>query len=329
LPSSGEFILRLRRLRKTESIRRLLKETTIEPASLVCPIFIRSGSGVSEVVESMPGIYRLSIDKAISFIEELMSHRINNVLLFGIPDIKDEFGSEAYSKNGIIPTAIRQIKNSFPSLTVMADVCLCEYTTHGHCGIIRSGHVDNDKTLPYLQKASVEYAEAGADVIAPSAMMDGQVKAIRRALDKNGFNDTIIMSYSAKFASSFYAPFRDAAMSSPQFGDRSSYQMQYSNRREAMREIEQDVNEGADIVMIKPALAYLDIIYEARRRFNLPIAAYSVSGEYAMIKAASNSGMVDEKKVVMETLTCIKRAGADIIITYFALDFVKWTSGDI
>ncbi|MEM3637913.1 MAG: porphobilinogen synthase [Conexivisphaerales archaeon] len=328
MSSVHDLTLRLRRLRRTDSIRRMVKETTIDPSSLVCPIFVRTGSNITEPIESMPGVYRYSIDRCLLFIHELVKAGINNILLFGIPGTKDEVGSEAYSHDGVIPLAVREIKDNFPHLTIITDVCLCEYTTHGHCGIIHNNQVDNDATLLLLQKASVEYAKAGADIVAPSAMMDGQVKAIRMALDQNGLTETIIMSYSAKFASSFYGPFRDAAMSAPRFGDRSAYQMQYSNRREALREIRQDIKEGADIVMVKPALAYLDVIHEARRRFDLPIAAYNVSGEYALIKIAAKNGIIDEKKMVIETLTSIKRAGADIIITYFALDFAKWLKGE-
>ncbi|MEM0116891.1 MAG: porphobilinogen synthase [Conexivisphaerales archaeon] len=328
MSSVHDLTLRLRRLRRTDSIRRMVKETTIDPSSLVCPIFVRTGSNITEPIESMPGVYRYSIDRCLLFIHELVKVGINNILLFGIPGTKDEVGSEAYSHDGVIPLAVREIKDNFPHLTIITDVCLCEYTTHGHCGIIHNNQVDNDATLLLLQKASVEYAKAGADIVAPSAMMDGQVKAIRMALDQNGLTETIIMSYSAKFASSFYGPFRDAAMSAPRFGDRSAYQMQYSNRREALREIRQDIKEGADIVMVKPALAYLDVIHEARRRFDLPIAAYNVSGEYALIKIAAKNGIIDEKKMVIETLTSIKRAGADIIITYFALDFAKWLKGE-
>lgn len=315
---------RMRRLRRTDSIRSMLREVAVNTSNLVCPVFVRSGRNISEPIGSMPGIHRFSIDRALLYIEELTSYGINSILLFGIPDIKDDVGSEAYSEDGIVPRAIREIKDRFPSLTVIADVCLCEYTSHGHCGVLYNGYVDNDASLRLLQKASVVYAKAGADIVAPSAMMDGQVKAIRRALDDNGFEDTIIMSYSAKFSSSFYAPFREAAMSTPKFGSRSAYQMQYSNKREAIREIELDIKEGADIVMVKPALAYLDVIHEARRRFNVPIAAYNVSGEYAMVKAAAQNGIIKEKEAIIEILTCIKRAGADIIITYSALDFAKW-----
>lgn len=326
--SSNRIPIRMRRLRNSEAFRQLISETHLNASQLVSPIFLKYGVGLKEPVESMPGIFRYSIDEATKHIERLISLGIKAILLFGLPNQKDEFGSEAYNPSGLIPTAVRTIKESFPSVVVVTDVCLCEYTSHGHCGVVSNAVVDNDRTLPLLSKTALEYAMAGADVVAPSAMMDGQVKAIRSELDSNGFINTVIMSYSAKYASSFYSPFRDAVDSSPKFGDRSSYQMHFANRREALREIELDIQEGADIVMVKPALAYLDVIHEARQKFNIPIAAYSVSGEYSMIKAAAEQGWLDEKKVVMETITSMKRAGADIIITYFAETIAKWLKGD-
>lgn len=316
--------LRLRRARKNESIRALLTETRIHPDELITPIFVKDGHDIIEPIESMPGINRYSADRLNQYIEKLRGLGIKSVLLFGIPSSKDNLGSEAYNRSGIIPTAIKLIKGSFPELNILTDVCLCGYTIHGHCGVLTKGDVDNDKTLELLAKAALVYAEAGADVVAPSAMMDGQVAFIRGALDRAGFNNTLIMSYSAKYASSFYGPFREAANSAPSFGDRRGYQINPPNIREAMREIELDISEGADIVMVKPALAYLDVIKEARERFNLPIAAYSVSGEYSMLKAAAMRGWIDERSAVLEVLTAIKRAGADMIITYFAEQVVQW-----
>jgi porphobilinogen synthase len=315
---------RLKRFRNSETLRNLFRETRVDVSNLVSPIFVRHGNGIAEQINSMPEVYRYSLDKAIEYIGKLNELGIKAILVFGIPGMKDEVGSEAYSSDGIVPAAIREIKKEFPSMVAIADVCMCGYTSHGHCGIIRNGRIDNDGTLQLLSQAAVQYAIAGADVLAPSAMMDGQVRAIRDALDEAGYEDRLVMGYSAKYASSFYGPFREAAASSPTFGDRKGYQMDISNSREAMREIVQDIREGADVVMVKPALAYLDIIAKARSKFDLPLAAYSVSGEYAMLKAATMNGWLDEKKGVYEILTAIKRAGADIIVTYYAEKFAQW-----
>jgi porphobilinogen synthase len=315
---------RLRRLRGSESLRRMVRETELAVSNLVAPIFVRHGAKVVEPIPSMPGVSRYSTDELLDYLERLVDVGIPAVLLFGIPLSKDEMGTEAYSSTGIIPLAIREAKRRFPRLIVAADVCLCEYTSHGHCGVVENGRVDNEKTVLLLAKAALEYAKAGADMVAPSAMMDGQVRAIRTLLDDSGFRDTLVMGYSAKYASCLYGPFREAAGSSPSFGDRQGYQMDPANSREAMREIEADVREGADVIMVKPALAYLDVIAKARSRFDLPLAAYSVSGEYSMIKAASANGWLDEKRAAMEVLTSIKRAGADVIITYFAEQAADW-----
>jgi porphobilinogen synthase len=310
--------LRLRRLRTTENMRALVNETTLDPSDFIAPIFVRYGRGVVEPIEALPGVNRYAVDRVADYAARLAELGIGAVLLFGIPETKDDIGTQAYAEEGIVPSAIREIKKTAPSMLVVADVCLCEYTSHGHCGVIRDGQVDNDDTLPLLGKAAVAYAKAGADLVAPSAMMDFQVKALRDALNTEGLQKTLIMGYSAKFASSFYGPFREAAGSTPSFGDRKGYQMPPGNGREALREIESDINEGADIVMVKPALPYLDIISKARAKFNVPIAAYNVSGEYAMVKAAAANGWLDASAVSLEVLTSIKRAGADLIITYFA-----------
>ena len=316
-------ITRLRRLRLNQNIRDLIKETEITINDFVYPMFIIPGNNKSEEIESMPGIFRHTIDKALGEIEEINKLGIKAILLFGIPEKKDDMATGAYSKKGIIQNAVKSIKKEFKDLIVITDLCLCEYTDHGHCGVIHDGYVDNDETLELLSLTALSHAEAGADIIAPSDMMDGRVSIIREVLDDNNFENTMIMSYSAKYASAFYGPFRDAAKSAPQFGDRKSYQMDPPNIREALREIEQDIEEGADIVMIKPALSYLDVISAAREEFNHPIAAYSVSGEYSMVKAASKMGWIDEERIVYEMLTSIKRAGADIIITYFAKQIAK------
>jgi len=315
---------RLRRQRRSEGLRRLLSETRLDTQEFVAPIIVRYGSGIVEKVESMPGVSRYSVDRLTGYVEKLAQAGVTSVLLFGVPGKKDEAGSGAYASDGVIPSAIRAIKESSPPTVVIADVCLCEYTNHGHCGVLEGGEVDNDRTLPLLARAAVQYAKAGADIVAPSAMMDGQVGAIRRELEESGYGDRLVMGYSAKYASSFYGPFREAAESSPAFGDRKGYQMNPPNAREAIREIELDVKEGADIIMVKPALAYLDVIAKARSRFNLPLAAYSVSGEYSMIKSASISGWIDERTAALEVLTAIRRAGADIIITYYAEQAARW-----
>ncbi len=316
-------ITRLRRLRLNQNIRDLIKETEITLNDLIYPMFIIPGKSKSEEIESMPGIFRHSIDNALKEISEIVELGIKAILLFGIPEKKDNIATGAYSKKGIIQNAVKSIKKEFKDLIVITDLCLCEYTDHGHCGVIHGGYVDNDETLELLSLTALSHAEAGADIIAPSDMMDGRVAKIREVLDDNEFLNIIIMSYSAKYASAFYGPFRDAAKSAPSFGDRKSYQMNPPNIREAIREIEQDIEEGADIIMVKPALCYLDVISAVREEFNHPLAAYSVSGEYSMVKAASKMGWIDEQKIVLEMLTSIKRAGADIIITYFAKQIAK------
>ena len=315
---------RLRKSRRTDSLRRIFRETRIHPDNLMAPIFVIDRSDSVEPVQSMPGVDRYSVDRLPEYVSRLRSAGIRSVLLFGVPASKDEAGTGAYSNSGVIPRAVRQLRDNFEDLVIATDVCLCEYTSHGHCGVLANGEVDNDGTLPLLAKAALQYATAGADMVAPSAMMDGQVHAIREALDHSGLNSTIVMGYSAKYASAFYGPFRFAAESKPAFGDRRAYQMDVANSREAMREIEGDVKEGADVIMVKPALAYLDVISKARARFDMPLAAYNVSGEYSMIKAASMNGWLDEKSTVYEVLTSIKRAGADLIITYFAEQGAKW-----
>jgi porphobilinogen synthase len=320
----SEHFRRLRRGRTTNAIRRLVRETRLSPEDFVYPLFVVHGSGVRNAIPSMPGQAQLSVDQLPAEAQELRELGIPAVLLFGIPASKDEQATGAYLPDGIVQQAVRALKQADPALLVITDVCLCEYTSHGHCGIVKDGDVDNDATLPLLARTALSHAQAGAGMVAPSAMMDGQVAAIRQALDENGFGQTPIMAYAAKYASAFYGPFREAAESAPQFGDRCGYQMDPANVREALREIKADVAEGADIVMVKPALAYLDVLARARQRFDLPLAAYNVSGEYAMIKAAAANGWLDEKRVVLEVLTAIKRAGADIVITYHAKDAARW-----
>lgn len=315
---------RFRRLRASSALRRMVQETHINKSDLIYPIFVAEGKNIKKPVDSMPGVYQYSVDMLDEILKEIDASGISGLLIFGIPAHKDELASSAYDDSGVTQQAIRYIKDKYPDMIVIADVCLCEYTSHGHCGVICDGKILNDETLPLLAKMSVSLAKAGADIIAPSDMMDGRVAAIRKALDENGFSGTPILSYSAKFASGYYSPFRDAAESSPAFGDRKTYQMDCANGREALREIADDIEEGADMVMVKPALAYLDVLKAARERFDLPIAAYNVSGEYSMVKAAAQNGWIDEKRIVMENLTAIKRAGADIIITYHALDAAKW-----
>jgi len=314
----GFPITRLRRMRKTPTLRDMFRETSLSTADLIHPLFIVEGERVKKEISSMPGQYQLSIDNAIRECEELIKVRVNSTILFGIPNEKDEVGSGAYADDGIIQKATRAIKERFPEMIVVTDVCLCEYTSHGHCGIVEDGYVDNDKTLALLAREAVSHAQSGADIIAPSDMMDGRIGAIRKALDENAFSDTPIMAYSAKYSSAFYGPFREAAESTPQFGDRKTYQMDFGNSDEALREIALDIQEGADIVMVKPALSYLDVIRRAKETFKMPLAAYNVSGEYSMITAAAQAGWLDGEKVMMEVLTSIKRAGADVIITYFA-----------
>jgi len=318
--------LRLRRLRRTEAVRAMFRETHVEIGDLIYPLFVVAGSQVRQEIASMPGIFRYSPDLLSKEAEEVAKLGLQSVILFGIPEHKDEVGSGAYHPDGVIQQAIKVIKVAVPELVVVTDVCLCEYTSHGHCGVVVNDYVDNDKTLELLASTAVSHAQAGADMVAPSDMMDGRVKAIRQSLDKNGFHLVPIISYAAKYASAFYEPFREAAQSTPQFGDRRSYQMDPSNWREALREVEQDIAEGADVIMVKPALAYLDVIRKVSDTFNYPLAAYNVSGEFAMVKAAVQHGLIDEPRVVSEILTAIKRAGADIIITYHAKEAVRWLS---
>jgi len=316
-------VYRPRRLRKNETIRRMVRETKLSPDDFVYPLFVVHGRGVRQEIKSMPGIAQLSVDQAVREAEEVCGLNIPAVILFGIPEKKDARGTEAYARRGIIQQAIRAIKKEVPGLIVITDVCLCEYTSHGHCGVVVDGEVQNDATLALLAKMALSHAEAGADMVAPSDMMDGRVRAIRDTLDGKGFEDLPILSYAAKHASAFYGPFREAAESTPQFGDRKSYQMDPANAREAIREVRLDVQEGADIIMVKPALPYLDIIRSVREEFELPVGAYNVSGEYAMIKAAAQQGWIDGERAMMEVLTAIKRAGADLIITYFAKDAAR------
>ena len=316
--------LRLRRLRRKQPLRALAQETRLEVGDLIYPLFIVEGSGLKQEIASMPGISRYSVDLLPQEIEEIAKLGIPGVLLFGIPKDKDEAGSQAYHPDGIVQRAIQTVKGAVPELIVVTDVCLCEYTSHGHCGIVVDGEIDNDQTLPLLARTALSHTEAGADIVAPSDMMDGRVKVVREALDGAGFHDTLILSYAAKYASAFFDPFRDAAESIPQFGDRRSYQMNPPNWRESLREVEQDIAEGADMVMVKPALAYLDVIRAVRDNFNYPLAAYNVSGEFAMVKAAAKCGWLDERQVIPEILMAIKRAGADIIITYHAKEVAQW-----
>lgn len=317
------MIKRGRRLRKNSAIRSMVRETTINSKDFIYPIFVVEGENIKNEISSLEGNYHYSIDRLHEVIKEVQEADIAGVLLFGIPEHKDECGSESYNDNGIVQQAIRKIKEIDKDILVITDVCMCEYTSHGHCGIIHGSDVDNDETLDYLAKISVSHAKAGADIIAPSDMMDGRIAAIRNALDNNGFKHISIMSYSAKYCSAFYGPFRDAANSAPEFGDRKTYQMDPANRMEAIRETQMDIEEGADFIMVKPALSYLDIIRDCRENFNLPLVAYNVSGEFAMVKAAGKLGLIDEERVMMETLISIKRAGADIIITYHALEAAK------
>ena len=316
-------LYRPRRLRSSATLRRLVQETVLTVNDLVYPLFVIHGHGIRREIGSMPGQYQLSVDRLAPEVEEIVSLGIPAVILFGIPEHKDERASEAFRDDGVVQQAVREIKNLAPDLLVITDVCLCEYTSHGHCGIVKDGEVVNDPTLELLAREAVSHARAGADMVAPSDMMDGRVAAIRDALDEEGFQHIPILSYAAKYASAFYGPFREAAQSTPQFGDRKSYQMDPANAREALREVGLDIDEGADMVMVKPALAYLDVIAQVRKEFDVPVAAYNVSGEYAMVKAASRMGWLDEEQVVWEMLTAIKRAGADFILTYFAKDVAR------
>ncbi len=317
---------RMRRLRTSPAMRRLVRQTKVSVDDLIYPLFVREGKGIREPIKSMAGCFHFSPDTIAAEAAEVASLGIPAVLLFGLPDRKDEIGSQAWAEDGVVQRAIEQIKQAAPDLLVVTDVCLCEFTSHGHCGVVKDNKVDNDSTCGLLTKMALSHAQAGADIIAPSDMMDGRVKSIREALEGNGFENVAIMSYAAKYASAFYGPFRDAAESAPAFGDRRTYQMDPPNAGEAMAEIALDIEEGADIVMVKPALAYLDIIYRARQRFDCPIAAYNVSGEYMMVKSSAEAGLADEHAATMEVLTAIKRAGADIIITYSAKDVARLLS---
>jgi len=314
---------RPRRLRKNSNIRRMVRETRLSVDNFIYPMFVQDGKGIKKEIPSMPGIYNLSVDTLLIEAEEILKLGIPAIILFGIPEKKDPVGSEGYAKNGIIQKSVRALKENFPEIVVVTDVCLCEYTSHGHCGVVKNNLIENDPTLELLTKMAISHAQAGADIVAPSDMMDGRVEAIRCALDKNGYNDVIIMSYAAKYSSSFYGPFRDAADSTPQFGDRKSYQMDPANALEAIKEVELDIEEGADIVMVKPALGYLDIIYRVKDYFEVPVAAYNVSGEFSMIEAAAKNNWIHRENTIIEALTCIKRAGADLILTYFAKDAAR------
>jgi len=325
---------RMRRLRANPSMRRLVRQTNVSVDDLVCPLFVRDGEGIKEPIKSMTGCYHFSPDTIAAEAAEVSSLGIPAVLLFGLPGVKDETGSQAWAENGVVQQAIRRIKKTTPGLLVVTDVCLCEFTSHGHCGVVKAcpersrgnGRVDNDATCELLAKTALSHAQAGADIVAPSDMMDGRIGYIREVLEENGFENVAIMSYAAKYASAFYGPFRDAAESAPAFGDRRTYQMDPPNSDEAMAEIDLDIEEGADIVMVKPALAYLDIIYRARQRFDCPIAAYNVSGEYMMVNAAAAEDLVDRESIMVEITTAVKRAGADIVITYFAKELSKLLS---
>lgn len=317
------MIHRPRRLRRTDAIRSLVRETRLAPENFVLPLFVCPGSRVRREISSMPGVYNLSIDETTKEVSAAYDAGVRSVILFGLPETKDTLASGAYAEDGIVQRAIRAVRQSSPQMIIMADTCLCEYTSHGHCGVVRDGDVVNDESLELLARTALSQAAAGADIVGPSAMMDGQVGAIREILDREGFENTPIMAYAVKYASGFYGPFREAAQSTPEFGDRRAYQMDPPNAREAMREAELDYAEGADILMVKPATVYLDVLSMVRERFDVPIAAYHVSGEYALIKAAAQKGWIDEERVMMETLTSIKRAGADIILTYYAREAIK------
>ena len=317
------MIHRPRRLRKTDAIRSLVRETRLAPENFVLPLFVCPGNGVRREISSMPGVYNFSIDETQKEVAAAYDLGVRSIMLFGLPETKDEVASGAYAEDGIVQRTIRAVRQSTPDMIIMADTCLCEYTSHGHCGVVRGQEVINDESLELLARTAVSQAAAGADLVAPSAMMDGQVAAIREALDGEGFDNTAIMSYAVKYASGFYGPFREAAQSAPEFGDRRAYQMDPPNAREAMREAEIDYSEGADILMVKPATVYLDVLKMVRDRFDVPLAAYHVSGEYALIKAAAQRGWIDEQRVMMETLTSIKRAGADIILTYYAREAIR------
>ena len=315
---------RFRRLRRDERIRSMMQETRLHPKNFIYPVFVTEGEKIKNPVASMPGVFQYSVDQLDEILEQVKEAAIGGIMLFGIPQHKDPQGSQAYAADGVTRRAVRFIKEHYPAIYIVVDVCLCEYTSHGHCGMVCGNEILNDETLPYLVKMAVSLVEAGADMVAPSDMMDGRIAAIRKGLDEAGFTQVPIMAYSAKFASAYYGPFREAAHSAPEFGDRRSYQMDCANGQEALREIGADIEEGADIVMVKPALAYLDVLREAALTFDMPLAVYNVSGEYAMVKAAAANGWIDERRVVMENLTAMKRAGARVIITYHALDAVRW-----
>lgn len=315
---------RFRRLRRDERIRSMMQETRLHPKNFIYPVFVTEGEKIKNPVASMPGVFQYSVDRLDEILEQVKEAAIGGIMLFGIPQHKDPQGSQAYAADGVTRRAVRFIKEHYPAIYIVVDVCLCEYTSHGHCGMVCGNEILNDETLPYLVKMAVSLVEAGADMVAPSDMMDGRIAAIRKGLDEAGFTQVPIMAYSAKFASAYYGPFREAAHSAPEFGDRRSYQMDCANGQEALREIGADIEEGADIVMVKPALAYLDVLREAALTFDMPLAVYNVSGEYAMVKAAVANGWIDERRVVMENLTAMKRAGARVIITYHALDAVRW-----
>ena len=321
---------RPRRLRGNPVLRKMVRETRMDPSALIYPLFVREGENIQEEISAMPGQFRYSVDQLPYFLEELANSGVSSVMLFGIPDHKDAEGSGAWAEDGIVQRALQTAKKEVPELYYITDVCMCEYTSHGHCGILTAHVVDNDKTLPYLSRIALSHVQAGADMVAPSDMMDGRVGAIRTVLDRNGYSEVPIMAYAAKYASGFYGPFREAAGSAPSFGDRKGYQMDYHNRREAVKEVLADISEGADIVMVKPALSYLDIIREVRESTNLPVAAYSVSGEYAMIKAAAQAGYIDESSLIGETAISIFRAGADLLLTYYAKEIAAlWKEGRI
>ena len=319
-----ELIKRPRRLRGGETLRKMVRETRMDKSSLIYPLFVMEGIGIQEEIPSMEGQYRYSLDRLPYKLEQLEKAGVSSIMLFGIPDHKDEIGSGAYAQDGIVQKALREAKSRFPEMYYVTDVCMCEYTSHGHCGVLCGHDVDNDKTLELLAKTALSHAQAGSDMIAPSDMMDGRVAAIRKELDKGGFTNTPIMSYAVKYASAFYGPFRDAAGSAPSFGDRKSYQMDYHNRREGMKEALTDIQEGADIIMIKPAMSYLDMVSEVSKATNVPIAAYSVSGEYAMVKAAAKMGWIDEEKIVCEMAASAYRAGVDIYLTYYAKELARF-----
>lgn len=313
-----DMTVRPRRLRKNETLRRMVRETRMDKSSLIYPLFVREGKNIEEEISSMEGQYRYSVDRLSFELERLQKAGVDKVMFFGIPDVKDEVGSQAYAEDGIVQRALREARKQFPDMYLITDVCMCEYTSHGHCGVLCGHDVENDQTLELLAKTALSHVEAGADMVAPSDMMDGRVAAIRSILDKNHHKDVPVMSYAVKYASAFYGPFREAAGSAPSFGDRKSYQMDYHNKREGLKEAFLDVQEGADIIMVKPALSYLDVINEVKRSINLPVAAYSVSGEYAMVKAAAKLGYIDEEKTICEMAVSTYRAGADIYLTYFA-----------